>query len=99
MEGFDFVVNRSVKSARTTVLERSRGGWDWSAVADVEYRVRGCEMELAVPRAALGLARGPVALDFKWADNCQLEEGPLNLWVNGDTAPGGRFRYRYAEAR
>ena len=30
--------------------------------------------------------------EFKWSDNMQ-EDNPLDWYVNGDAAPGGRFNY------
>ena len=31
----------------------------------------------------------------KWIDNTQHPGDILDLYIHGDTAPGGRFRYRY----
>ncbi|MGQ9524948.1 MAG: hypothetical protein ACUVTZ_08940 [Armatimonadota bacterium] len=99
-EGYDFVVNRRVKDAQTTVLEANAGGWNWRVVAEVPYRVSGSELMLAIPRAHLGLASQQVRVqfDFKWADNFQAEGDILDFLVNGDTAPNGRFNYRYIGA-
>ena len=49
----DFIVNRTVKGADTTVLERNLGGWKWSPVTEVKMRVKGNELHLVIPRAAL----------------------------------------------
>lgn len=94
-EGFEFIVNRT-REAGQSWLERCVGGWAWERVAPVALRAEGCELHLAIPRAALGLAPGrPLALDFKWADNLQRPGDPLDLYLSGTTAPAGRFRYRY----
>jgi hypothetical protein len=100
-EGYDFVVNRKVKDGSTTSLEKSAGGWRWDHVADIGYHVEGDQIELAVPRAAFGLAdlSRPLAFEFKWADNIQREGDILEFTVNGDAAPNGRFNYRFAEER
>jgi len=98
-EGFDFVVNRGARGDGTARLERSTGGWGWEPVADVRYATAGNELHLAIPRAVLGLApdRGPLRLDLKWADNGP-ESGDIRDFLDqGDTAPNGRFRYRYEE--
>ena len=52
---------------------------------------------LAVPRIALGIENisRPLQLDFKWADNIQVEGDIDEFTVNGDSAPPGRFNYRY----
>ena len=100
-EGYDFVVNRCVKDAQTTILEANAGGWSWRPVAEIPYRVVGNELMLAVPRANLGLAsrEARVQFDFKWADNFQAEGDILDFLVSGDTAPNGRFNYRYVGLR
>jgi hypothetical protein len=98
-EGYDYVVNRKVTSATRTVIEKFGGRWDWKRAADVGYRVMGCEMELAIPRAALGLAdaKKRLSLDFKWADNTLVDGDIMVFTVNGDAAPDGRFAYRFVE--
>ncbi len=100
-EGYDFVVNRTVKDGSHTLLEHSLGGWRWEPVAGVRYRVAGNELELSIPRKALNLEHGPLELDFKWADNSWADgvtpEGDImGFTLNGDSAPNGRFTYHYS---
>lgn len=98
-EGYQYVVNRGARTAAVTALEQSTGGWNWRHVADVRYAARGTEIELAVPRAALGIepAVGPMRLEFKWSDNMQ-NPGDITDWIgNGDVAPDGRFNYVFRE--
>jgi hypothetical protein len=99
--GYNFVVNRTVRDASTTELEESLGGWRWRRKADVRYRVEGNELALAIRRADLGLDEGdrPVQFDFKWADNTQKPGAVDEFTVNGDSAPNGRFNYRYRGVR
>jgi len=96
-EGYDFIVNRTVLNDTTTVLEKNTGGWNWTKVAEVSYRVEGNELQLAIPRAALGLPTGKTGftLDFKWADNLQRPGDVMDFYLSGDVAPDGRFKYRY----
>lgn len=97
-EGFDFVVNRQPPDATGALLEASASGWGWVPRARVPFRVAGDRLMLAIPRSALGLAPDqPVRLQLKWADHCLPEGDPLAFVTNGDAAPNGRFRYRYAE--
>lgn len=98
-EGYDFVVNRRVVDGNTTLLEASKGGWNWKAIAEIRYHIKGNELELAIPRKALGFAdpHRPLRFDFKWADNMQKDGDILEFTVNGDAAPSGRFNYRYME--
>lgn len=95
-EGFDFVVNRTVTGSRRTSVECSAAGWAWSPVGQVRYAAAGSELQLVIPRHLLGVATdAPVRLDFKWIDNMQRDGDLLDLIQSGDTAPSGRFRYRY----
>ena len=96
-EGYDFIVNRAVEPDGTAWLEKCAGGWNWRRVAKVNFRVEGADLQLAIPRRALGLKddRTAVALDFKWADNLQHPGDILDFYLSGDVAPEGRFNYRY----
>lgn len=98
-EGYDFLVNRQVSDA-TTTLERHAGvGWSWQAVASVKLFAGSNELHLAIPRAALGLEAKdkPLRFDFKWADNVPAP-APIVQWLDsGDCAPNGRFNYRFEE--
>jgi hypothetical protein len=95
-EGFEFIVNRAVVNSTTTTLERNTGGWKWERVAEVPMQVCNNELHLAIPRSLLMIPSGPFRLDFKWVDNPQSPGDPLDLYTSGDTAPQGRFRYRYS---
>jgi hypothetical protein len=96
--GYDFLVNHTVKDAGTTTLEHTGSGWSWQQRAVVRYRVEGRELMLAVPREALGLPTGTTEarLDFKWADNILVEDDIDAFTLHGDSAPFGRFNYRYS---
>lgn len=94
-EGFDYIVNRTIVDSTTTLLERNIGGWNWERVAEVHYEVHGNEMHIAIPRKLLNIPDGNFQLDFKWLDNPQSLGNSLDFYVSGDTAPQGRFRYRY----
>ncbi len=95
--GYDFMVNRTADADGKFWLEKNLGGWQWQKIAPVEYRVQGNELQLAIPRADLGLAAGGsrVDFDFKWADNLSSPGDVLDFYVSGDVAPEGRFNYRY----
>ncbi len=90
-------MNRTGVSEGTTWLEKNAGGWRWTKVASVRFRVAGNELQLAVPRTALGLPEGTtrIGLDFKWADNLQRPGDIMDFYLSGDAAPDGRFMFRY----
>ena len=95
--GYDFIVNRTVDANGQTWLERNVGGWNWQKVAPVELQVVGNQLQLAIPRKALGLknGHGAVKLDFKWADNLQHPGDIMDFYLDGTVAPEGRFNFRY----
>ena len=95
-EGYDFAVNLEPGENGRTSLSAWDGQGGWETVRrDIPYRVSGAELELAIPRPALGLSGGGVALDFHWADNIQ-ELGDIAQFArSGDSAPNRRFNYRY----
>ena len=96
-EGYDFIVNRTMEGDKATWLEKNDGGWKWTKVAKIGFQVKGRELQLAIPRSALGLAADEtgLAIDFKWTDNIQKPGDIMDFYISGDTAPEGRFNYRY----
>jgi hypothetical protein len=94
--GYDFAINRRAAGERKGTLERQAGGgkYEWKSAAEVQYRVAGNEMEMAISRKALGIGSLPATLDFKWADNVQQTGEASDFTLNGDIAPNDRFNYR-----
>ncbi|MDB5321050.1 MAG: hypothetical protein JWN40_2681 [Phycisphaerales bacterium] len=86
--GYDLLIDHG--KARRNVA----GKYEWTDAADIASRVAGNEMELAIPRAALGITHLPATLDFKWADNIQQTGQAADFTLNGDAAPNDRFNYR-----
>ncbi|BDI32928.1 hypothetical protein CCAX7_49790 [Capsulimonas corticalis] len=92
--GYDFTVNGRIGD-HTTRVERNVGGVNrWRVAAQARYAVQGNELEIAIPRSALGIQRLPAAIDFKWADHCRTQGDGTDFTQNGDAAPDDRFRYR-----
>ena len=91
--GYDYVVNDHPVSAKATTVKRLSDGKIWT----VPYQMAGPEMTIPVPRAVLGLTNGRrTAFDFHWADNVPVGSGTIaDWWYNGESAPDGRFNYRY----
>jgi hypothetical protein len=96
-EGYNFIVNRKRSKDGDYWLEKSTGGWNWQPVVRLKMQMSGNELQLAIPRTALGLKNGETktALDFKWADNLQHPGDVMDFYLSGDVAPDGRFNYRY----
>ncbi len=93
--GYDFILNRKVLDNTHTSIEQNAGGWKWTKASTVTYQVQGNEIQIAVPRALLGLTGKDVHFDFKWVDNLQSEGDVMDFYLSGDVAPNGRFNYRY----
>lgn len=93
--GYDCVINRSNVRPGITTLERNDGGdYQWKPVRDLEFRSAGNELEIVIPRVALGITTNTFALDFKWADNIQQTGDSTDFTLNGDAAPNDRFNFR-----
>lgn len=93
--GYDYLVNGIVPFSNLTTLQRNTGGWNWSHVQYIHYRISGNKMELAVPRVAIGQTGKHIAFDFHWADNIQKPDDITEFSVSGDSAPDRRFNYRF----
>ncbi len=101
-EGYDYAINMPTLDGSRTTVRRNTGGWAWETVGEARYRVEGREIMIAVPRALLGMADGPMAFDFHWMDNVPLPvrreqraDDVPGFFVDGDHAPARRFDYRY----
>jgi hypothetical protein len=92
--GYDLLVNKQIVDAKTTAVLRYDGK-AWVEAAHVPYAVKANRLELAVPRALLGLDnRDAFTFDFHWADNPAALDTPISLCTRGDSAPNRRFNYR-----
>jgi hypothetical protein len=93
--GYDVVVNRTGAAAGYAQLERHPGGgYPWGGAREIVLRAGEREIELAIPRALLGVTNLPATLDFKWADNIPQTGEWSDFTLHGDAAPNDRFNYR-----
>ncbi|WP_222852218.1 hypothetical protein [Olivibacter sp. SDN3] len=94
--GYDILVNRTSPKRKKAFVEKNIDGrWEWESVAEVAYAVRDNQLELAIDKEVLDLGRGAIDIEFKWNDNMQEQGNIMDFYVNGDTAPGGRFNFVY----
>lgn len=91
-EEFEYVINRVSPSDNTAVLEKSSGGWNWTKVGDVNYKVNGKVLQISVSRNLLGMEK-EVNFNFKWVDNTQEDGDIMDFYKSGDAAPMGRFMF------
>lgn len=94
--GYDFVLNRVSPKGSKAILEKNdQNIWQWETAAGCKFFTKDKYLVIRIPRAALGLADGKVDIEFKWNDNMQEDGNIMDFYVNGDTAPGGRFNFVY----
>ncbi len=90
--GFDFVLNRSRNEGTVSVERFVNNAWEFEKVGEAEYAVSGNTIQIKVEKSLLACGD---AFDFKWADN-SVDDGDIMQFNDlGDTAPDGRFCYRY----
>jgi hypothetical protein len=96
-EGYEFMVDRYAADGKA-VLSTSSGSWNWKDVAEVDYRVAGTGIEIAIPRSSLHLPPGqPLDLEFKWLDSPTSSGDIMSVYTDGEAAPSGRFNFHYFE--
>ena len=95
-ESFDYAINRTKPGETEAVLEKSEGGWSWASAGKVSYKVAGNKIEISVPLESIGIkSADKFTVDFKWIDNAAGDGNIQSCMHDGDSAPDGRFRYRY----
>jgi len=67
----------------------------WEDAHKVNFEVNGNKLVITVPIKQLLPADQKIDFEFKWSDNMQNDDDPLDWYLNGDAAPGGRFNYIY----
>lgn len=87
-EGFDYRVRQGNQ------LNQFKDG-AWLAIGTVQYQVIENQMFITIPFNKLSpdINRRQIDMEYKWSDNMQNTTDPLDWYVNGDTAPGGRFSF------
>ncbi|SMG24734.1 hypothetical protein [Sphingobacterium psychroaquaticum] len=94
--GYDYIINRQNPRGNKAVVEKNVGGrWEWAEVGVAPMQVRHDKLEIALPKQWLGVKGEALDFEFKWNDNMQENGNIMDFYVNGDTAPGGRFNFVY----
>jgi hypothetical protein len=95
--GHDIRINQTRSAPDRAVVEHWKGR-AWKSSGTATLQVSSNQLQLAVERAALGLATGkPLRFDFKWTDNIPTDADAIDFLDQGDTAPNARFNYRHAQ--
>lgn len=90
-EGYDIAVNYlCCDAAEIRWYEKE----EWHTHAEAFMKREGNRMMYTLPRSIFG--EGPLDFEFKFTDNIPLRD-IMDFYTDGDTAPCGRFNYRYRE--
>ncbi len=97
--GYDYIVNYAVKGDGKTTVAKYNGSdnsFSFEPVGEVDYRVEGNQMMIAVPQAMLNIENYyEIELEFKWADSKTAYDEMEDFYCDGDVAPLGRMNYIY----
>ena len=95
--GYDFIINRISPNSKKVIIEKNLGGrWDWETIGESKYSVTNNKLEIEIAKQLLNIAGNDIDMEFKWNDNMQETGNIMDFYVNGDTAPGGRFNFVYS---
>ena len=92
-EGYDYAVNLLGKGVLSKFPD---GSFDSAKVGDIEQTVSGNVIQVKIPRSLLG-ETGTVDLEFKIADGINVAGDVLNFYIDGSSAPMGRYNYLFTE--
>lgn len=94
--GYDIIVNRVSPKGDKVIIEKNVSGrWEWNPVAETKFAVNNNKLEFGIAKSLLNLRSNQIDIEFKWNDNMQENGNIMDFYVNGDTAPGGRFNFVY----
>ncbi|WP_298649149.1 hypothetical protein [uncultured Proteiniphilum sp.] len=68
----------------------------WSTIGIISAGVEGNQLMYSIPLSAMQIDTRGLDIEFKWSDNMQDDGDPMDWYLNGDTAPGGRFNFVYS---
>lgn len=95
-EGYKFVVNR-YRNGDRAVIEMSEGGWNFKKIGLADIKIYEKALVMRIRTELLGIEGSFIAFDFKWADNSTTTGDIMEFMDKGDSAPFGRFNFRYME--
>ncbi len=92
--GFEYKVYDYSPENGKAILGKYTEASVFTEAAEISYTANGNVLQLEIPRKALGLTDENVKFNFKWSDNLG-EDDAMNFYINGDSAPGGRFSFTF----
>lgn len=96
--GYDYIINRKSPTGKKAIIEKNIGNrWEWKEIKRTSYVVNDNRLEIKIDRKTFNMNGKRLNFEFKWNDNMQENGNIMDFYVNGDTAPGGRFNFVYSE--
>jgi hypothetical protein len=96
--GYDILINRVSPKNNQAVIEKNVAGrWEWEPVGEAKFAVNNNKIELKIMRSLLNILGKKIDIEFKWNDNMHENGNIMDFYVNGDSAPGGRFNFVFSE--
>lgn len=96
--GYDYIINRKSPTGKKAIIEKNIGNrWEWKEIKRTSYVVNDNRLEIKIDRKIFNMNGKRLNFEFKWNDNMQENGNIMDFYVNGDTAPGGRFNFVYSE--
>lgn len=95
-EGYTYAINLHGDG----VISKCNGGWDWTDIGSIDYKIFNNKMMLSIPYNKIGLQKyndGLIDIEFKWADNFQGKGDIMSFYQDGDVAPFGRMNFVYSD--
>ncbi len=97
-EGYDIRINgldaiNGMASVEMHIPASEDNSFTWAQIGTCKYLVSGKRLMMSVSRELLGMTDA-LDFEFKWSDNL-TEKNAMDFYVNGCTAPIGRFNYIY----
>ncbi|MBQ2040318.1 MAG: hypothetical protein II486_12815 [Thermoguttaceae bacterium] len=94
-KGNDYLVAADAESKGFAITGMKEGSLDKTSSSPIKYAISGNELELAIPRKALGLTASLPNFRFKWTDGIDVFGDWSGFTTDGDAAPNDRYYYRY----
>jgi hypothetical protein len=94
-EEYEYILNRVTGTSSKLIIEKSNGGWNFTKVGEVSYKVNGKTLEITIPRELIGQTNKNINFNFKWCDNNLSNGDIMTVYTDGDSAPGARFSLHF----
>ncbi len=96
--GYDYLINYNPPMlGKGKIAVNKDNEWKWELSDEYDIYVEKNKMEIKVSRNSFNVMDKNLNFEFKLNDNMQEVGNIMDFYVNGDTAPGGRFNFVFSE--